>query len=156
MHYIVRERRTVMKKNEIRVELLRIERDRKNLMMPYLAALGLTFGQGQARILDTLLTKDHITQKKLADICYMDVATVSRSLDRLEEAGFLVRERDPECRRSFLICLTEQGKIEAAKAREGLKKLDNVICRGLSDDELNALHSVLVKISDNLEECREL
>ena len=86
----------------------------------------------------------------------MDVATVSRSLDRLEEAGFLVRERDPECRRSFLICLTEQGKIEAAKAREGLKKLDNVICKGLSDDELNALHSVLVKISDNLEECREL
>ena len=145
-----------MKKNEIRVELLRIERDRKNLMMPYLAALGLTFGQRQARILDTLLTKDHITQKTLADICYMDVATVSRSLDRLEEAGFLVRERDPECRRSFLICLTEQGKIEAAKAREGLKKLDNVICKGLSDDELNALHSVLVKISDNLEECREL
>ena len=145
-----------MNKNEIRVELLRIEKDRKNLMMPYLAALGLTFGQGQARILDTLLTKDHITQKKLADICYMDVATVSRSLDRLEEAGFLVRERDPECRRSFLICLTEQGKIEAAKAREGLKKLDNVICKGLSDDELNALHSVLVKISDNLEECREL
>ena len=36
------------------------------------------------------------------------------------------------------------------------KKLDNVICKGLSDDELNALHSVLVKISDNLEECREL
>ena len=145
-----------MKKNEIRVELLRIERDRKNLMMPYLAALGLTFGQGQARILDTLLTKDHITQKTLADICYMDVATVSRSLDRLEEAGLLVSERDPECRRSFLICLTEQGKIEAAKAREGLKKLDNVICKGLSDDELNALHNVLVKISDNLEECREL
>ena len=145
-----------MNKNEIRVELLRIERDRKNLMMPYLAALGLTFGQGQARILDTLLTKDHITQKKLADICYMDVATVSRSLDRLEEAGFLVRERDPEGRRSLLIWLTEQGKIEAAKAREGLKKLDNVICKGLSDDELNALHSVLVKISDNLEECREL
>ena len=145
-----------MKKNEIRVELLRIEMYRKNLMMPYLAALGLTFGQGQARILDTLLTKDHITQKTLADICYMDVATVSRSLDRLEEAGFLVRERDPECRRSFLICLTEQGKIEAAKAREGHKKLDNVICKGLSDDELNALHSVLVKISDNLEECREL
>ena len=57
-----------MKKNEIRVELLRIERDRKNLMMPYLAALGLTFGQGQARILDTLLTKDHITQKKLVKI----------------------------------------------------------------------------------------
>ena len=38
-----------MKKNEIRVELLRIERDRKNLMMPYLAALGLTFRTGAGK-----------------------------------------------------------------------------------------------------------
>ena len=54
--------------------------------------IGLTFGQGHARILDVLLARDHITQKELSDLCHMDVTTMSRSLDRLEESGYLVRK----------------------------------------------------------------
>ena len=49
----------------------------------------------------------------------MDVTTMSRSLDRLEESGYLVREKDPGCRRSYLICLTGEGVAEAHKVRQG-------------------------------------
>ena len=32
-------------------------------------------------------------RKELSDLCHMDVTTMSRSPDRLEESGYLVRER---------------------------------------------------------------
>ena len=87
-----------MGNTDVRDLMVQIEKARRGLMQPYLQSLGLAFGQGHARILDRLLMKDGITQKELADICRMDVTTMSRSLDRLEEAGYLVRERDPDCR----------------------------------------------------------
>lgn len=82
-------------KKEIRKMLVRTERARKSVLQPYFAEIGLPLGQGHVRILESLLAADHITQKELADRCHVDVTTMSRSLDRLEEAGFLERRRDP-------------------------------------------------------------
>ena len=81
----------MMKQEQVRRLLVRAERARKHLMQPHFTRIGLTFGQGHARILDVLLARDHITQKELSDLCHMDVTTMSRSLDRLEESGYLVR-----------------------------------------------------------------
>ena len=50
-----------------------------------------------------------MTQKKLADACLLDVTTMSRTLDRMEQAGLLVRESNPDCRRSWLIDPDRQG-----------------------------------------------
>ena len=105
----------MIKHEQVRRLLVRAERARKHLMQPHFTRIGLTFGQGHARILDVLMTRDHITQKELSDLCHMDVTTMSRSLDRLEESGYLVREKDPGCRRSYLICLTKEGFAEAQK-----------------------------------------
>mgnify|MGYP000335098419 CR=1 FL=1 len=77
----------MMKQEQVRRLLVRAERARKHLMQPHFTRIGLTFGQGHARILDVLLARDHITQKELSDLCHMDVTTMSRSLDRLEESG---------------------------------------------------------------------
>jgi len=142
-----------MKKEQVRRLLVRVERARKHLMQPHFTRIGLTFGQGHARILDVLLAQDHITQKELSDLCHMDVTTMSRSLDRLEESGYLVREKDPGCRRSYLICLTAEGAAEAHKVRRMLKMVDDVIWEGLGQDEMDAFCAVMEKICNNLEQC---
>ena len=98
-----------MKKEQIRNELFKIEVLRQRLMRPQFIALGLTVGQGQPRILKELLFEGSMTQKKLADACLLDVTTMSRTLDRMEQAGLLVRESNPDCRRSWLIALTDKG-----------------------------------------------
>ena len=145
-----------MKENdtELRLLMMRAEKARKRILQPYFAQIGLTFGQGYARILDCLLTKDHLTQKELANLCRIDVTTMSRSLDRLEEAGYLVRERDPECRRSFLICLTEAGVLEAKKAHRGLEFIDQQMKKGISPQELVILKKCLRQVCENLENCQ--
>ena len=141
----------MIEKKEIRKMLIRAERARKSVLQPYFAEIGLPLGQGHVRILESLLTADHITQKELADRCHVDVTTMSRSLDRLEEAGFLERRRDPGNRRSFLVCLTESGVEEAHKVQEILAALDERIWKGFDSQEMEQLCQSLERICKNLE-----
>lgn len=138
-------------KYQVREYLLRVEKARKQMIGPSLIQLGLTPGQGQARILNFLLKKDHITQKELSDICTLDVTTTSRNLDKLEKMGFLKREINPNCRRSFLICLTEKGRTEAEKIDTLFNNMDITICNGIDEAELHSFCLTLQKICTNLE-----
>jgi len=138
-------------KYQVREMLLRAEKARKQMIGPSLTQLGLTPGQGQARILNFLLEQDHITQKKLADTCTLDVTTMSRNLDKLENMGFLNREINPNCRRSFLICLTENGRTEAKKIHKLLENMDITLCHGIDESELQSFCMTLEKICTNLE-----
>ena len=70
---------------DIRDLMIQIEKARKQLVQPFLQNLGLTLGQGHARILNCLLEEDHLTQTELAGRCRMDTTTMSRSLDKLEK-----------------------------------------------------------------------
>ena len=143
-----------MELSHVRRLLIRAEWARRHLMQPSLAQIGLTFGQGHARILDVLLAEDHLTQKELSTQCRVDAATMSRSLDKLEEAGYLRREKDPECRRSYLICLTEEGIAEAKRVRQVLDFVDHTIWEGINPKEMESFCQTLEKICENLEECQ--
>ena len=110
-----------MKKEQIRNELFKIEVLRQRLMRPQFIALGLTVGQGQPRILKELLFEGSMTQKKLADACLLDVTTMSRTLDRMEQAGLLVRE-----------------------------ETDKIYCSNLSEKEAEQLFVLLQKVEDNI------
>ena len=55
----------MIERYQVRRLLVRAEKARKRLLQPFFNSIGLTFGQGHARILDSLLVKDHVTQKEL-------------------------------------------------------------------------------------------
>lgn len=138
-------------KYDARELLIREEKARKQIIGPALIQLGLMPGQGQARILNFLLEQDHITQRALADTCKLDVTTTSRNLDKLEKLGFLKREINPNCRRSFLICLTEKGRQEAEKIHMLFQNVDAALCCGIDETELQSFCITLEKICKNLE-----
>lgn len=140
-----------MEKREIRELLLCIERRRRDFLGPRFQALGLTLGQGQPRILNCLLSEDHITQRRLSDRCFLDVTTLSRTIDRLCEAGLVFREADPSCRRSWLICLTEEGRKKAEEVRACFSAYDELLFAGASPGEMETLHASLTRIRENLE-----
>ena len=139
-----------MKKEQIRNELFKIEVLRQRLMRPQFIALGLTVGQGQPRIFNELLFEGSMTQKKLADACLLDVTTMSRTLDRMEQAGLLVRESNPDCRRSWLIALTEKGMDIAKKVQQIFEETDKIYCSNLSEKEAEQLFVLLQKVEDNI------
>lgn len=138
--------------NNIRELFLREEKARKNLISPLLSANGLTPGQGQAGILNTLLKEDHITQKELSLRCHMDTTTLSRNLDKLENLGLLKRETNPQSRRSILIGLTSEGKKKAQIIRAHLDRLEDILTKDIPEEDLAFFCKILTKICENLEE----
>ena len=140
-----------MRKNEIREILHRLDMERKKFLGPKLQVLGLTVGEGQARALRTLLEEGPMTQKQLADLCMRDAATMSRNIDRLEKAGLLKRENNPGCRRSYLICLTEEGKEKATQVQKIFRALARRIWGGIPEKEMEQLDETLLRIERNLE-----
>lgn len=141
-----------MEKQDIRELLVREDRIRKQIISPVFLDIGLTPGQGQARILNRLLDKEQVTQKELGDFCHLDAPTMSRNLDKLEKMGYITREINPECRRSFLIYLTKLGRTKAQEIRTKFEQFDEILCKDISQEELEAFSKVLMKICDNLEE----
>lgn len=140
-----------MRKNEIREILHRLDMERKKFLGPKLQVLGLTVGEGQARALRALLEEGPMTQKQLADLCMRDAATMSRNIDRLEKAGLLKRENNPGCRRSYLICLTEEGKEKAKQVQKFFRELDERIWGDIPEKEMEQLYETLLRIERNLE-----
>lgn len=140
-----------MEKREIRESLLRAEKTRRQLIRPRLRELGLTPGQGQVGILNRLLQNPNLSQRELADLCHLDVTTMSRSLDRMEEMGFLKREKNPDCRRSYQVCLTPAGEIKAREVQALLKNMDEIICGELTEEEREVFLNLMRKICDNME-----
>ena len=141
----------MLERHEIRELMIRTDKARKRILQPEFSEIGLTLGTGQPRILDCLLLEDGITQRELANRSNMDVTTLSRALDRMEEAGLLNRERDPGCRRSFLILLTPAGREKAEKVHGYFSRLDDRIWEGFTEEKMEGFYQKLLKIYKNLE-----
>ncbi len=137
-------------KGEIRDLLFRIEMARKRLLRQDFTELGLTLGMGQPRILSFLYEEDHITQSELARRCELDVTTISRTLDKMAEAGWLRRLAKPGCRRSVLIEITEEGRKKAEAVRELFARVDERIWEGFTREEMEGVRQGLRKIYKNL------
>lgn len=138
-----------MEKSDIREVMVAMELARRRILQPYFQELELSIGQ--PRILNKLYEEDHITQKQLSDRCRLDVASISRALDKLEEAGYLTREKHPDCRRSFQVVLTPRGREKAAAVHEKFHSLDERIWQGIEASELEAFLACAQKILRNME-----
>lgn len=130
---------------------LRVELLRRQLLRPHFIELGLTVGQGQPRILKTLRSKGAMSQRELADLCVLDVTTMSRTLDKLEKLGLVKRTDNLECRRSWVISLTPLGEEKADKVIELFKMADEVFSDGMTAEEVEKLYALMDVIEKNIE-----
>lgn len=80
-----------IQKQSLREILFQIELLKRRKVQRFLLDIGLTPGQGQARILAYLSSHSSVTQKEIADRCMLDVTTMSRVLNKLEEMGLISR-----------------------------------------------------------------
>ena len=100
-------------------------------------------------VLSRLYAKDGQYQTQIADSTFRDRPNTSRILAGLEQRGYVRREKDVDDTRRLRVYLTERGEAfvrevapMAARTRDGLY-------RGLGDDELRSLRTVLRKIERN-------
>jgi DNA-binding MarR family transcriptional regulator len=115
-----------------------------NSMEPY----GL--GSGQFPFFMRLLHHDGVSQESLANMLHYDRATITRSLNKLEDQGYVVRNRDPRDKRAYCVSLTEEGRKMGPKLMAIGKDLNDVLLRGFSDEEKTLFLSLVEKAAMNI------
>ena len=105
---------------------------------------------GNAKVLLYLLEKEGLTQKELAENCFVVPATLTTVLSNMESNGLIERRRDEVDKRSYSIYPTPKGRevIEIVQ-----KRLDDTIdtaFAGFSDEETNELKKYLQRVTGNL------
>ena len=91
------------------------------------------------------------TQQELAREVGIQSSTLTRHLDNLEDAGLVLRTRDPADRRVMRIELTTAGHGKFADLREAAAAFDRRLRTGFSDVELEQLRTMLDRLKVNAE-----
>lgn len=115
----------------------------RNYLKNALAKGGIKITPAQAGILALLLEKNGRTMTELSQALSIDNSTITGLVDRLENAGFLRRRMKAEDRRISLIYITPEGDRETHKAIMTLKKVNEEIKSGFSEDEMVIFKRVL-------------
>jgi MarR family transcriptional regulator for hemolysin len=90
------------------------------------------------------------SQLDLARAVGIEGPTLTRHLDGLEEAGLVVRRRDPDDRRAIRVELTEAGERLFADLRQAAISFNDKLTAGLDEAELEGLHALLDRLAANV------
>jgi len=113
-----------------------------------LSAFGLT--PPQWGVLITLFEVDGLSPTDLAARTAIDGPTMTGVLDRLEQAGFVYRQRDPRDRRMLGVYLTESGRALHDALPRVIWEANEEALDGLSDQQVAALFAMLRQVIANL------
>ncbi len=111
---------------------------------------GITLTPEQWAVLSVLRTRDHTSQKDLADFTFKDAPTVSRIIDLLNNKGLLVRTSDPKDRRKFNVSLTEEGRELINRSEPIIMEARAKGWEGLNDTDYHELKRILDTIYSNI------
>jgi DNA-binding MarR family transcriptional regulator len=104
----------------------------------------------QGRIMFVLWENDGIAINELAKKTSLAKSTLTSMLDRLEEAGHLVRVRSEEDRRKVLIERTEKDRAWQKTYAQVSQEMTELFYAGFSESEIEAFEGYLRHILDNL------
>ena len=114
---------------------------------PLLSKLGITYPQ--YLVLIALWNQDQMTVSEIGGHLFLDSATLTPLLKRMETAGLIARQRSARDERQVIISLTEDGR---TLRKEAQNLMASVLCATqCSKEEALALKDQLVALRSNLE-----
>ena len=131
--------------NQLCFPLYAAARNVTGLYTPYLKELGLTYTQYIVFLV--LWEKDGITVGEICEKLMLDNGTVSPLLKKMEQAGYVTRERSSEDDRVVLISLTKEGKDLQKKAKDVPANVAG--CVDLPPEKAKMLYTLLYELLDN-------
>lgn len=96
----------------------------------------------QGMILSFLSETDSITPKDLRAKAGLDSATLTGIIDRLEKSSLIVREKNPEDRRSVVVKLTSHGRKTASGINRLIEESNREILSIFSDEEKELIDKI--------------
>jgi DNA-binding MarR family transcriptional regulator len=104
------------------------------------------------RALAALHARHKCTTSELAELSSIDRTTLTRTVDRMEEAGWLARLSDGEDMRITRVALTAAGERLFARVWPAVAELNDAALAGLSPAAQERLRAMLEQMKSNLDE----
>lgn len=116
------------------------------------ALKGLGLRVPEWRALAALYSRRGCSMSELADLASIDRTTLTRTVDRMQEAGWLTRVCDGEDMRVTRLALTGAGERLFARVWPIVARLNEAAMAGLPPSAVDGLRSMLAHMKQNLDE----
>lgn len=104
------------------------------------------------RALAALYARRNSTMSDLAELATIDRTTLTRTIDRMEEAGWLARVADAADMRVTRLELSAAGRRMFERIWPEVEKLNALALEGISKAEIRDLQRILERMRANLDE----
>ena len=108
-------------------------------------------GQGQFMFLMELYIEDGKNQEDLSKILKIDKGTTARAIKKLEEEGYVRREKDNLDKRANKVFLTEKGMDIKEDIYKILSQWESIISQSLEKEERILMINLLKKVCLNID-----
>jgi DNA-binding MarR family transcriptional regulator len=118
------------------------------------ACIGTDTHVREAAILAILDERGALSQRALADLTHLNRTTMVKLVDSLERRGWVVRERNPDDRRSYALRLTTTGKRALGRLHAHFDEGDRLFTEGLTARQRSRLRRLLLHLLADEERLR--
>ncbi|MDD3243697.1 MAG: MarR family transcriptional regulator [Eubacteriales bacterium] len=108
----------------------------------------------QMRVLTYLAHRKHepVAQKDMEETFHVSRPTMVGILHRLESKGFIEYNVNPTDRRQRNVRITRCGWEISQALREHPRKIEERLLKGMSEEEMQTLTALLIRVYDNLQQ----
>lgn len=104
------------------------------------------------RVLASLSARRRCTMSELADLATIDRTTLTRTVDRMEQAGWVARVSDASDLRVIRLARTAAGERLFTRLWPSVERLNRVAIDGLPAGAVELLHRTLQRMKTNLDQ----
>jgi MarR family transcriptional regulator, transcriptional regulator for hemolysin len=112
------------------------------------ASIGVTGAQW--KVLFKLTLKPGLRQTDLADLLDIEPITLTRIIDRLQEAGLVERTPDPTDRRAWRLHVTEKAQPVVGKLRAIADEMTAEAFAGINPQDIEVMRHVLARVRERV------
>ncbi len=111
-----------------------------NQLKPY------DLGSGQYTYLLILYEHDGISQEELSSFLMIDKGTTARALEKLEKAGYVVRQTNPDDRRAYNVFLSDKAREIKPVLLNTIYSWNDIMVMDLVGEEKDKIEDILNKM----------
>ncbi len=119
---------------------------RKRFRLAERELMVLSLNHTEARLLSLLREQDGCAQEVLTAAVVVDRSNVGRSLKKLEKQGYIVRQRDADDRRAYVVSLTDTGRALGEQVSKVRDRIVDTFCQNINERDARSAVEVLSKV----------
>lgn len=99
--------------------------------------------------------QDGLNQRSICNMVHLKAPTISITLQNMEQDGFLIRKKDPNDSRNFIVQLSSYGNKKNQEIKQIFQDVENELLHTLTDEEYDLFSTVLDKMKQKLMQIKE-